>query len=92
MTQLGAQIKLQGRTESISTPIATGSSTYTVTFTNAFKVAPNVVITQTNQQSGDFYELSNISRTGFQVLFKNGTSAVARYFVWAAAGFGKEIT
>ena len=92
VTQLGAQIKLQGRTESISTPIATGSSTYTVAFANAFKVAPNVVITQTNQQSGDFYELSNISRTGFQVLFKNGTSAVARYFVWAAAGFGKEIT
>ena len=92
VSQLGAQIKLQGRTESISTPIATGSSTYTVTFAHAFKNAPNVVITQTNQQSGDFYELSNISRTGFQVLFKNGTSAVARYFVWAASGFGKEIT
>ena len=92
VTQLGAKIQLQGRTESISTPIATGSSTYTVTFSNAFKNTPNVVITQTNQQNGDFYELSNISRTGFQVLFKNGTSAVARYFIWAAAGFGKEIT
>ena len=92
ITQLGAEIRAQGRTESISTPIATGSSTYTVTFANPFKNTPNVAITQTNQQSGDFYELSNISRTGFQVLFKNGTSAVARYFVWAAAGFGKEIT
>ena len=92
VTQLGAQIQLQGRTESISTPIATGSSTYTVTFANAFKVAPNVAITPTSQQSGDFYELSNVSRTGFQVLFKNSTSAVARYFVWAASGFGKEIT
>ena len=92
VTQLGAQIQLQGRTESISTPVATGSSTYTVTFSNPFKNAPNVVITPTSQQSGDFYELSNVSRTGFQVLFKNNTSAVARYFVWAAAGFGKEIT
>ena len=63
VTQLGAQIQLQGRTESISTPIATGSSTYTVTFANAFKVAPNVAITPTSQQSGDFYELSNVSRS-----------------------------
>ena len=92
VTQLGAQVQLQSRTESISTPIATGSQIYTVAFANPFKITPNVAITPTNQQSGDFYELSNISRTGFQVLFKNGTSAVARYFVWAAAGFGKEIT
>ena len=89
---MGAQIQLQSRIESISTRIATGSQIYTVAFANPFKITPNVAITPTNQQSGDFYELSNISRTGFQVLFKNGTSAVARYFVWAAAGFGKEIT
>ena len=92
ITQLGATLELQGRTESIATPVTTGSSQYTVTFTNAFKNAPTVVISPTNQQSGDFYELANISRTGFQVTFKNGSSAVARSFVWAASGFGKERT
>ncbi len=92
VTQLGATLELQGRTESISTPITTGSSQYTVSFTNPFKNTPTVVVTPTTQQTGDFFELANISRTGFQVTFKNGTAAVARSFVWAASGFGKEVT
>ena len=92
VTELGAVLELQGRTESISTPVTTGSSAYTVTFTNAFKNTPNVVITPTAQQTGDFYELASLSRTGFQVTFKNGSSAVARSFVWGASGFGKEVT
>ena len=92
VTELGAVLELQGRTESISSPVTTGSSTYTVSFTKAFKNTPNVAITPTSQQSGDFYELTNITRTGFQVTFKNGSSTVARPFVWAASGFGKEVT
>lgn len=92
VTQLGATLELQGRTESISTPITTGSSQYTVSFTNPFKNTPTVVVTPTTQQTGDFFELANISRTGFQVTFKNGNAAVARSFVWAASGFGKEVT
>ena len=92
VTKLGAKLELQGRTESISTPVTTGSSQYSVSFTNAFKQAPTVVVTPTNQQTGDFFELANISRTGFQVTFKNGSSAVPRSFVWAASGFGKEVT
>ena len=92
VTQLGATLELQGRTESISTPITTGSSQYTVSFTNPFKNTPTVVVTPTTQQTGDFFELANISRTGFQVTFKNGSAAVARSFVWAASGFGKEVT
>ena len=92
VTKLGAKLELQGRTESISTPVTTGSQQYSVSFTNPFKQTPTVVVTPTNQQSGDFHELANISRTGFQVTFKNGSSAVARSFVWAASGFGKEVT
>ena len=78
ITELGATLELQGRTESISTPVTTGSSQYTVSFANPFKQTPTVVVTPTNQQTGDFFELANISRTGFQVTFKNGSSAVAR--------------
>ena len=90
--ELGAFLDLQGRVESISTPVTTGSSAYTVTFTNPFRQTPNVAITPTGQQTGDFYELASITRTGFQVTFKNGSSAVARPFVWSATGFGKEPT
>ena len=92
ITKLGATLELQGRTESISTPVTTGSSQYTVSFTNPFKNTPQVVVTPTTQQSGDFFELANISRTGFKVTFKNGSSSVARSFVWAASGFGNEVT
>ena len=92
ITELGATLELQGRTESISTPVTTGSSQYTVSFTNPFKQTPNVIVTPTNQQTGDFFELANISRTGFQVTFKQGNATVARSFVWAASGFGKEVT
>lgn len=92
VTKLGATLELQGRVESISTPVTTGSSQYTVSFANPFKQTPTVVVTPTNQQSGDFHELANISRTGFQVTFKNVSAAVPRSFVWAASGFGKEVT
>jgi len=93
VTELGVKVELQSRVESIATPITTGSSTKSVTFTNAFKEAPSVQITQTSngQQSGDFFELANVTRSGFEVTFKQGGSAVARSFVYAAVGFGKEI-
>ena len=61
ISELGATLELQGRTESISTPVTTGSSQYTVSFTNPFKQTPTVVVTPTTQQSGDFFELANIS-------------------------------
>ena len=92
VTQLGVKLELQGRTESISTPITTGSQQYTVSFVNPFKQTPTVVITPTNQVNNDHYELANISRTGFQITFKQGNAAVARSFVYAASGFGKEVT
>ena len=92
VSELGATLELQGRTESIATAVTTGTSAYSVTYAHGFKNAPNVVITPTNQQAGDYYLLSNITRTGFQVTFRNSGSNVARSFLWSASGFGKEIT
>ena len=53
---------------------------------------PSLSITPTNSQSGDFYEISSLSRTGFTITFKNGSSAVSRTFYYAASGHGKEIS
>ena len=92
VSELGATLELQARTESISTAVTTGTSAYSVTYAHGFKSAPNVVITPTNQQAGDYFTLANITRTGFQVTFKNSGSNVARSFLWSASGFGKEIT
>ena len=92
VTELGAVLELQGRTISISSPISTGSSSQAVTFNQAFKETPSIAITPTNSQSGDFYEITSLSRTGFTITFKNGSSAVARSFYYSASGHGKEIT
>ena len=81
--------------------IASGTSTKSVTFTNSFftgqsgtsiaanSVLPSIGITIENGQSGDFFALSNISSTGFDIDVKNGSSHVNRNFKYAATGFGR---
>ena len=81
--------------------IASGSSTKSVVFSNSFftgstgtgladnTVLPSIGITIENAQSGDFFALSNISSTGFDIDVKNGSSHVNRDFKYAATGFGR---
>ena len=80
---------------------ASGTSTKSVTFTNSFftgqsgtsiaanAVLPSIGITIENAQSGDFFALSNISSTGFDIDVKNGSSHVNRNFKYSATGFGR---
>ena len=81
--------------------IASGTSTKSVTFTNSFftgqsgtsvaadSVKPSIGITIENAQSGDFFALSNITGSGFDIDVKNGSSHVDRNFKYAATGFGR---
>ena len=81
--------------------IASGTSTKSVVFSNSFftgqsgtsiaanSVLPSIGITIENAQSGDFFALSNISSTGFDIDVKNGLSHVNRNFKYAATGFGR---
>ena len=81
--------------------IASGTSTKSVVFSNSFftgqsgtsiaanSVLPSIGITIENGQSGDFFTLSNISSTGFDIDVKNGSSHVNRNFKYAASGFGR---
>jgi len=81
--------------------IASGTSTKSINFTNSFftgqsgtsvaanSVLPSIGITIENQSSGDFFILSNISATGFDIDIKNGSSNVNRNFKYAATGFGR---
>jgi len=56
----------------------------------ANSILPSVGITAQNMQSGDFFELSNVTGTGFTVHFKNSSNAsVDRNFTYQAVGFGK---
>jgi len=82
--------------------IASGVSTKSVVFTDSFftgqsgtsiaanSVLPSIGITIENQSQGDFFVLSNITGTGFDIDVKDsGGNNVNRNFKYAATGFGR---
>ena len=89
ISELGATAELQQRTETAS---SSGSSTYNVTYADAFYAAPDVTISPSNMATGDFFTLTTVARTGFTVAFSDSASAaVTRNFTYTAVGFGREI-
>ena len=82
--------------------IVSGTSTKSVVFTDSFftgqsgtsvaanSVLPSIGITIENQSQGDFFTLSNITGSGFDIDIKdlNGNN-VNRNFKYAATGFGR---
>jgi len=82
--------------------IESGTSTKSVVFSNSFftgqsgtsiaanAVLPSIGITIENAQVGDFFALSNISSTGFDIDVKDSSgNNVNRNFKYAATGFGR---
>jgi len=81
--------------------INSGTSQKSVVFTNTFftgqsgtsvaanSVLPSIAITIENAQSGDFFALSSITGSGFNIDIKNGSSHVDREFKYSATGFGR---
>ena len=102
LQQAGYTATMPSRTEQ-SSVIASGAGAKAVTFTNAFFVGtsalgnlnsflPSVNISPQNMASGDYFQLSNISGTGFTVHFKNALNAsIDRNFTYSAVGFGKGV-
>ena len=100
LQQLGYIATMPSRTEQ-SSVIASGSGAKAVSFTapffvgtsglgNANNFLPSVVISPQNMATGDYFELSSISGTGFTVHFKNSSNAsINRNFTYSATGFGK---
>ena len=101
LKQLGYSASLERRTETPINVIASGTSQKSVTFINSFftgadntsvsagSALPAIGITIENMQSGDFFELSSITGTGFNIDIKNGSSHVDRNFKYTAIGFGR---
>ena len=100
--QLGYTASMEQRTELSSQTEASGAGAKPITFQHPFfvgtantegganSILPSIGITAQNMQSGDFFEISNVSGTGFTVHFKNSSNAsVDRNFSYQAVGFGK---
>ena len=94
--RLGVTLELQHRTESITNAVTTSSGPYQINFAHGFYEPPSVFVTQValNREDGDYFEIDNITRTGFEVTFKNtaNDSSYARSFVWGASGFGNQVS
>ena len=101
VSQLGYFAEFQRRTEQSTTTIASGAGAKSITFDHQFFTGtsallgansnpPAIGITALNMASGDFFELSSITGTGFTVHFKNSSgSSIDRNFNFTATGFGK---
>ena len=101
VSQLGYFAEFQRRTEQSTTTIASGAGAKSITFDHPFFTGtsallgansnpPAINITAFNMASGDFFELTSITGTGFTVHFKNSAgSSVDRNFNFTAIGFGK---
>ncbi len=101
VSQLGYFAEFQRRTEQSTTTIASGAGAKSITFDSPFFTGtsallgansnpPAIGITAFNMASGDFFELSSITGSGFTVHFKDSSgSSVDRNFNFTAIGFGK---
>ena len=100
LQQAGYSATMLSRTEQ-SSLISSGSGAKAVSFTapfftgtsglgNANNFLPSVGIFPQNMATGDYFEVSNISGTGFTVPFKNQSNAsISKNFTYSATGFGK---
>lgn len=90
--ELGVQAHFERRTEQ-QRNLTSGAGSYAVTFPSAFYGIPSIGITAQDMDTGDYFQLSSVSRTGFTVTFRDsGSSIVSRTFDYQAVGHGREIT
>ena len=100
--ELGVDAFLESRTEQSTTIIASGAGAKDVTFAAPFFTGtsaiggstsaypPSIGITAQNMASGDFFEITNITGSGFRITFKNSSNAaVDRNFSYSAVGYGR---
>lgn len=71
--------------------IISGAASYAVAFSPWFREIRSITIAAQNMATGDYYEISGKTRTGFDVIFRNSAgTAISRTFDYQAIGFGRE--
>ena len=90
ITILSATVDMPDRTYgdgTISSGTASGGKA--ITYAPAFKAVQALGISASNLATGDFYEITNKTATGFTIKFKNSSNAVIdRTFDYVAKGYG----
>lgn len=92
VSELSVQLDMPDRTEA-QEDVVSGAGAKVITFPTAFKTTPSIGIGAQDLQTGDYYEITSKSRSGFTITFKNsGDTAVSRTFDYVAKGYGKEVS
>jgi hypothetical protein len=91
VSELGATAELQQRVESGGPLTTLDTGPLTVTFADPFYTAPTVNVTTYDMHSNDELEITNITRTSFDIGVKHGASYVIHDFGYSATGYGKEV-
>ncbi len=72
--------------------LTSGAGTYSVAYGEAFFNTPTPAITATNLSSGDYWQISNPTESGFDIVFRNAAgSAVSRNFYVVSKGYGRKV-
>ena len=68
-----------------------GAGAVNVLYPKAFYQTPKLGITAKDLATGDYYEISNETRTGFTIHFKNSSgSSLDKSFSYQANGYGAQ--
>ena len=87
ITACSITIDMPDRIESAN-DITTLTTPYTVTFAKAFKAIPALGLAVQNLASGDKYDITSKSTTGFVIAFTTSAGVgVSRTFDWIAKGY-----
>lgn len=90
LTALSATIDMPDRIAK-GNDIVSGAGTFSVVFSPKFREIRSINIAAQNMNTGDYYVISNKTRSGFDVIFRNSAgAAVSRSFDYQAIGFGRE--
>ena len=88
ITGLQVKLVLEKRAER-GDDVASGTSTKSITFTNNFYATPNITVTGQDLASGDYFVITNKTKTGFDVVFKNSSDTIInKTFDYQANGYG----
>ena len=82
------QVNFEKRTESGEDIVASASG-QAITFTNAFYATPSIGISAQGLATGDYYQITSKSKTGFTIRFYNSSNTgISRTFDYQVFGYG----
>ncbi len=92
ISSLSVTVDMPDRTVNLSM-LVSGAGVYNVVYTEAFNDTPAIGITAHNLNTGDYPVITNNTRTGFDIRFKNAAAAdVSRTFDVLAKGYGRQLS